>query len=119
MHTLGHTLEITLNLYQSTSIFSAAWQGRSIFLSLGHALKYDTRWAGETGKLAPDQFNPERWLSEEGQKTGAFLPFGSGQRMCVGYLLAQAEMKVCPSYIHPLHTGLIKEFCLAATRGWA
>lgn len=72
----------------------AAWQGRLMFLCLGHALKYDTRWAGNTGKLAPDRFNPDRWLSEEGQKTGAFLPFGSGLRMCVGYLLAQAEMKV-------------------------
>ena len=73
----------------------AARQGRPMFLSLGHTLKYDARWAGHEGKLAPDQFNPERWLSEEGQKVGAFLPFGTGLRMCVGYLLAQAEMKVC------------------------
>ena len=65
-----------------------------MFLSLGHALKYDVRWAGDKGKLAPDQFCPERWLSEEGHKAGAFLPFGTGSRMCVGYLLAQAEMKV-------------------------
>ena len=65
-----------------------------MYLTLGHALKFDRRWAGETGRLAPDQFCPERWLSEEAQKTGAFLPFGNGARMCVGYLLAQAEMKV-------------------------
>lgn len=65
-----------------------------MFLNLGHALKYDERWAEAKGRMSPDHFCPERWLSEEGQKTGAFLPFGSGLRMCVGYLLAQAEMKV-------------------------
>ena len=74
----------------------SALQGRQIFLNLGHTLKYDERWAGEKGQLSPQQFYPERWLSEEGQKTGAFMPFGGGLRMCVGYLLAQSEMKVRP-----------------------
>ncbi|CAK0785282.1 hypothetical protein CVIRNUC_008488 [Coccomyxa viridis] len=69
-------------------------KGRQIFLNLGHSLKYDERWAGETGRLSPHCFCPERWLSEEGQKTGAFLPFGAGLRMCIGFLLAQTEMKV-------------------------
>lgn len=73
---------------------NTALQGRQVFLSLGHALKYDDRWAGATGRLSPGSFCPERWASEEGQRTGAFLPFGSGLRMCVGYLLAHAEMKV-------------------------
>ena len=80
-------------------------QGRQIFLNLGHTLKYDERWAGEMGRLSPHCFCPERWLSDEGQKTGAFLPFGAGLRMCVGYLLAQAEMKVMyrlPLW-HPLY----------------
>ena len=75
---------------------SGALQGRQIFLNLGHALKYDNRWAEEKGQLSPQQFYPERWLSEEGQKTGAFMPFGGGLRLCVGYLLAQFEMKVRP-----------------------
>ena len=73
-----------------------ALQGRQIFLNLGHTLKYDERWAGEKGQLSRQQFYPERWLSEEGQKTGAFMPFGGGLRLCVGYLLAQYEMKVRP-----------------------
>jgi hypothetical protein len=59
-------------------------QGRQIFLNLGYALKYD-----------------ERWLSEQGQKTGAFMPFGGGLRLCVGYILAQAEMKVWPHQASP------------------
>jgi len=81
----------------------SAPQGRQILLNLGHALKYDERWAGEKGRLSPHRFCPERWLSEEGQKTGAFLPFGGGLRMCVGYLLAQAEMKVCEHHVDGFH----------------
>ena len=38
-----------------------------------------------------------RWLSEEGRRTGSWIPFGSGPRMCVGYVFALQEMKVSTS----------------------
>ncbi len=36
----------------------------------------------------------ERWLSEEGRKAGSWIPFGSGPRMCLGYVFAMQEIKV-------------------------
>ncbi len=38
-----------------------------------------------------------RWLSEEGRRQGSWIPFGSGPRMCVGYVFALQEMKVSAS----------------------
>jgi len=90
-------------LQEGDSPVGSASQGRQILLNLGHTLKYDERWAGEKGRLSPNCFCPERWLSKEGQKTGAFLPFGGDLRMCVGYLLAQAEMKVCDHQVDEFH----------------
>ncbi len=71
-----------------------AMQGSKLFLNLGHAMTNDERWEGETGDLALPHFCPERWLSEAGTRTGAWMPFGGGPRMCLGYLLATAEIKV-------------------------
>ncbi|MGK2914335.1 MAG: cytochrome P450 [Porticoccaceae bacterium] len=46
---------------------------------------------------APERFNPERWLKVDGEKrqanTRAFMPFGSGPRLCPGRSLALLEMK--------------------------
>ncbi|CAL8471479.1 g11021 [Coccomyxa elongata] len=69
-------------------------KGSKLFLNLGHAMTNDERWEGETGDLALPHFCPERWLSEAGTRTGAWMPFGGGPRMCLGYLLATAEIKV-------------------------
>lgn len=45
-----------------------------------------------------DQFMPERWLNAQGalakQEPPGFMPFGEGPRVCLGMLLAKAEMKV-------------------------
>jgi 26-hydroxylase len=43
----------------------------------------------------PEQFNPERFLSDDGTKTvrpDFFIPFGVGRRMCLGDVLAKAEL---------------------------
>ncbi|CAI2327088.1 unnamed protein product [Caenorhabditis sp. 36 PRJEB53466] len=43
-----------------------------------------------------EEFKPERWLdpkTERLEHTGAYIPFGSGPRQCIGMRLAQMEQK--------------------------
>jgi cytochrome P450 len=40
----------------------------------------------------PDDFRPERWLSGEKPEKGAYLPFISGPRKCIGDTFALMEM---------------------------
>ncbi|KIY92316.1 hypothetical protein MNEG_15646 [Monoraphidium neglectum] len=69
-------------------------KGQQLLVPLGHVSRSDPRWAGETGDLSPEVFNPERMLTPEGQKPGWQVPFGHGGRHCLGVHLANAEMKV-------------------------
>ena len=39
-------------------------------------------------------FGARRWMTEVGKRTGAWMPFGQGVRMCLGYQTALTEMKV-------------------------
>lgn len=41
----------------------------------------------------PEQFKPERFL-ERKYSAYEYLPFGGGNRLCVGYAFAQYEMKL-------------------------
>jgi cytochrome P450 len=41
----------------------------------------------------PHQFQPERFLERQ-YTTGEFLPFGGGNRRCIGYALALLEFKL-------------------------
>ncbi len=41
--------------------------------------------------IDPDQFIPDRFLAEERIPTGAFIPFGLGNRMCIGRDFAMFE----------------------------
>eukprot|EP00891_Asterochloris_glomerata_P007227 jgi/Astpho2/7227/Aster-01537 len=68
--------------------------GCLVVLSLWKAVKEDPRWAQEEGPLSPDNFYPDRWLSEEGRKDGDWIPFGTGPRRCLGSVFAVQEMKV-------------------------
>jgi hypothetical protein len=48
----------------------------------------------------PDDFVPERWINEklkdldEGQRSGAFMPFANGPRNCVGQPLAHVILRI-------------------------
>ncbi|KAL4444062.1 hypothetical protein ABPG75_011799 [Micractinium tetrahymenae] len=66
-------------------------KGTRMQCSLAQPLLTDARWAGEADPL---QFRPERWLDGAAHRTGAWIPFGGGPRLCLGWLLAMAEMKV-------------------------
>lgn len=54
----------------------------------------DPLWKDATGDLHPSVFNPERFMSPEAIKSPHQMPFGVGPRFCLGYHLAQAELKV-------------------------
>ena len=46
---------------------------------------------------APEDFRPERFLTADGrrvQKPKHFMPFGAGQRMCLGDALAEMELQL-------------------------
>lgn len=52
--------------------------------------------------LYPDplRFDPDRWLPERPQPPrGAFIPFGSGKRMCIGDAFAWTESIVITAFI--------------------
>jgi hypothetical protein len=73
-------------------------RGDRLQLSLAQMMERDPRWAHlpADSPLAVAKFAPERWLEGEGAegRTGGWLPFGAGARMCLGYPLALAEIKV-------------------------
>lgn len=72
--------------------------GTKLFLCLHEVLRRDSRWAHlpDDSPLAWNKFSPERWLEGGGadSRAGGWVPFGAGPRMCVGYPLALAEIKV-------------------------
>lgn len=74
-------------------------------------------WASTRSKLNfhdPDDFRPERWLSEgeeyANDRLGASLPFGMGPRVCIGRNLAYMEMRLVAAH-------LLWSFDMAIDRG--
>lgn len=44
----------------------------------------------------PHRFDPDRWETEEvkGRHKAAYVPFATGQRMCIGFNFALQEVKI-------------------------
>jgi len=60
-------------------------KGTDIWICL-YRLHRDARWFAD-----PDVFLPERWLGESSQKPFTYIPFGIGQRVCIGQHFAMME----------------------------
>ena len=97
---LGRTLQETLRLYPAAPILITrrsvrpitlgGWQlpARTMFGIPLHLMHHDARWFPE-----PDAFRPERFApGAPAIPRGAFMPFGTGSRVCLGQHLALAEM---------------------------
>ncbi|XP_015782850.1 cytochrome P450 4C1 [Tetranychus urticae] len=59
----------------------------------------------------PEKFDPDRWSPENASKIPktAWIPFGYGPRMCIGYRYAMVELKIYTAQI-------IRKFSLKSTR---
>lgn len=97
---LTQTIKETLRLYpvapilisrRSTQPISlGAWQfpSRTLFMLPVYLLHHDPRWFPE-----PEAFRPERFAPDAPElPRGAYMPFGTGPRVCLGQHLAMAEM---------------------------
>jgi cytochrome P450 len=96
---LGRTLQETLRLYPAApflisrrskeTITLGGWHlpARTIFAVPLTLMHHDARWFPE-----PDAFRPERFApGAPAIPRGAFMPFGTGPRVCLGQHLALAE----------------------------
>lgn len=108
---LTQTLEETLRLYPSAPILISrrasrpialgAWQfpARTLFMLPLQLMHLDERWFPE-----PHAFRPERFADDApALPRGAYMPFGTGPRVCLGQHLAMAEMTVVAAMILQRH----------------
>ncbi|WP_423762955.1 cytochrome P450 [Burkholderia sp. NLJ2] len=104
---LTQTLDETLRLYPSAPILISrrasrpvalgAWQfpARTLFMLPLQLMQRDERWFPE-----PDAFRPERFADDApALPRGAYMPFGTGPRVCLGQHLAMTEMTVVAAMI--------------------
>ncbi|GAA1958707.1 cytochrome P450 [Amycolatopsis minnesotensis] len=61
------------------------------FMLSPYSLHFDPRYYDD-----PDRFDPDRWLPERAALVpkGAFVPFGTGSRQCIGKSFAQTEITI-------------------------
>jgi cytochrome P450 len=99
---LTQTLQETLRLYPAAPVLLTrrsvrpitlgGWQlpSRTLFTVPVHLLHHDPRWFPD-----PQAYRPERFAADAPAiPRGAFMPFGTGPRVCLGQHLAMAEMTV-------------------------
>ncbi len=117
---LAQTLNETMRLYPAAPILMSrratraltlgGWQipARTMFMIPVFLMHQDARWFPE-----PQAFRPERFaLDAPAIPRGAFMPFGTGPRVCLGQHLALAEMTVIAAM-------LLQRFALAKGKGQA
>lgn len=63
-------------------------KGSTVYLS-PYVLHRDPRWFPE-----PEKFRPQRFEQERSIPKGAYIPFGSGPRYCIGHAFAMQEAKL-------------------------
>ncbi|WP_342705990.1 cytochrome P450 [Burkholderia arboris] len=104
---LSQTLDETLRLYPSAPILISrrasrpialgAWQfpARTLFMLPLQLMQRDPRWFPE-----PGTFRPERFADDApALPRGAYMPFGTGPRVCLGQHLAMTEMTVVAAMV--------------------
>ena len=104
---LSQTLDETLRLYPSAPILISrraarpialgAWQfpARTLFMLPLQLMQRDPRWFPE-----PDTFRPERFGADApALPRSAWMPFGTGPRVCLGQHLAMTEMTVVAAMV--------------------
>ena len=117
---LGATLQETLRLYPAAPVLLSrrstqpltlgGWQlpAGTMFMVPLVLMQHDARWFPE-----PDAFRPERFVSSAPElPRGAFMPFGTGPRVCLGQHLATTEMTVIAAM-------LLQRFALSVPDGTA
>lgn len=86
------------------------WQfpARTMFTVPLGLMQRDARWFPE-----PDAFRPQRFAEDAPDiPRGAFMPFGTGPRVCMGQHLARAEMTVIAAMF-------LQRFSVSAPEGMA
>jgi unspecific monooxygenase len=104
---LQATLQETMRLYPAAPVLIGrratrpitlgGWQipARTLFLVPVQLMQHDERWFPE-----PHAFRPGRFLGEtHSAPRGAYMPFGTGPRICLGQHLVMAEMTVIAAMV--------------------
>jgi len=65
--------------------------GMRLYISFHHLHTNPRLWGNDVGQFVPEQF-----LDENRQTKEYFMPFGFGERMCVGFKFAELAAKLNP-----------------------
>ncbi len=117
---LAQTLQETMRLYPAAPVLISrrsvapitlgGWQipARTIFTVPVQLMQHDARWFDD-----PLAFRPERFGTDAPHAPrGAYMPFGTGPRICLGQHLVMAEMTVIAAMV-------LQRFALAPLPGAA
>ena len=104
---LTQTLQETMRLYPAAPVLNSrrstrlitlgSWQlpARTLFIVPVQLMHHDPRWFPDPMAFHPERFGPEAPAFAR----GAYLPFGTGPRVCLGQHLAMTEMVVIAAMV--------------------